>query len=199
MRVASLASSTEWSLRIRGQGQGWGPFSPTARSRTRKQTSHTRSSHTRSSHTRSIGKPSSSSCQAWHGAILLVRLLVALRHVLCQVASEELHALQAKLGARVNFRPERRDLCRRQHLEASCIVRAVVEEEPRFLLDDGTHDAAGFQVLSAAEVAPFRPEVYTRAELGLKGVQLFACYLAKYVTKRDEEPDEEDGPMPCLA
>ena len=24
-------------------------------------------------------------------------------------------------------------------------------------------------------------------------------YLAKYVTKRDEEPDEEDGPMPCLA
>ena len=70
---------------IRGQVQSWGPFSPTARSRTRKQTSHTRSSHTRSSHTRSIGKPSSSSCQAWHGAILLIRLLVALRHVLCQV------------------------------------------------------------------------------------------------------------------
>ena len=74
-------------IRIRGQGQGWGPFSPTARSRTRKQTSHTRTSHTRTSHTRSIGKPSSLSCQAWHahGAILLVRLLVALRHVLCQV------------------------------------------------------------------------------------------------------------------
>ena len=24
-------------------------------------------------------------------------------------------------------------------------------------------------------------------------------YLAKYVTKGDEEPDEEGGPMPCVA
>ena len=40
---------------------------------------------------------------------------------------EELHALQAKLGAPVEA--GRRDLCRRQHLEASCIVRAGVEEE----------------------------------------------------------------------
>jgi hypothetical protein len=39
------------------------------------------------------------------------------------------------------------------------------------LYDDGTHDAAGIQVLSAAEVAPFG---YTRDGLGLKGVQLFA-------------------------
>ena len=40
------------------------------------------------------------------------------------------------------------------------------------LLDDGTHDAAGIQVLSAAEVAPLG--CYTRDGLGLKGVQLFA-------------------------
>ena len=40
------------------------------------------------------------------------------------------------------------------------------------LLDDGTHDAAGIQVLSAAEVAPLG--YYTRDGLGLKGVQLFA-------------------------
>ena len=40
------------------------------------------------------------------------------------------------------------------------------------LLDDGTHDAAGIQVLSAAEVAP--RGYYWRDELGLKGVQLFA-------------------------
>ena len=46
-----------------------------------------------------------------------------------------------------------------------------LDDFEQFLLDDGTHDAAGFQVLSAAEVAPFG---YTRAELGLKGVQLFA-------------------------
>ena len=39
---------------------------------------------------------------------------------------EELHALQAKPVARVVA--ERRDLCRRQHLDASSIVRAVVEE-----------------------------------------------------------------------
>ena len=39
-------------------------------------------------------------------------------------------------------------------------------------LDDGTHDAAGIQVLSAAEVAPLG--YYTRDGLGLKGVQLFA-------------------------
>ena len=42
----------------------------------------------------------------------------------------------------------------------------------QFLLDDGTHDAAGIQVLSAAEVAPLG--YYTRDGLGLKGVQLFA-------------------------
>ena len=40
------------------------------------------------------------------------------------------------------------------------------------LLDDGTHDAPGIQVLSAAEVAP--RGYYWRDELGLKGVQLFA-------------------------
>ena len=39
---------------------------------------------------------------------------------------EELHALQAKLVAPVVA--EVRDLCRGQHLDASSIVRAVVEE-----------------------------------------------------------------------
>ena len=38
--------------------------------------------------------------------------------------------------------------------------------------EDGTQDAAGIQVLSAAEVAPLG--YYTRDGLGLKGVQLFA-------------------------
>ena len=42
----------------------------------------------------------------------------------------------------------------------------------QFLLDDGTHDDAGFQVLSAAEVEGTYP-YYWRAELGLEGVQLF--------------------------
>ena len=45
-------------------------------------------------------------------------------------------------------------------------------EDQYYNLDDGTHDAAGFQVLSAAEVAP--RGFYWRFELGLKGVQLFA-------------------------
>ena len=47
-----------------------------------------------------------------------------------------------------------------------------LDDFEQFLLDDGTHDAAGFQVLSAAEVAP--RGFYWRAELGLKGMQLFA-------------------------
>ena len=45
-------------------------------------------------------------------------------------------------------------------------------EDLYYHLDDGTHDAAGIQVLSAAEVAP--RGYYWRFELGLKGVQLFA-------------------------
>ena len=45
-------------------------------------------------------------------------------------------------------------------------------EDLYYNLDDGTHDAAGIQVLSAAEVAP--RGYYWRFELGLKGVQLFA-------------------------
>ena len=47
-----------------------------------------------------------------------------------------------------------------------------LDDFEQFLLDYGTHDAAGFQVLSAAEVAP--RGFYWRAELGLKGMQLFA-------------------------
>ena len=48
-----------------------------------------------------------------------------------------------------------------------------LDDFEQFLLDDGTHDAAGFQVLSAAEVEGTYP-YYWRAELGLEGVQLFA-------------------------
>ena len=48
-----------------------------------------------------------------------------------------------------------------------------LDDFEQFLLDTGTHDAAGFQVLSAAEVEGTYP-FYWRAELGLKGVQLFA-------------------------
>ena len=51
--------------------------------------------------------------------------------------------------------------------------REDLDEFEQFLLDDGTHDAAGFQVLSAAEVEGTYP-YYWRAELGLEGVQLFA-------------------------
>ena len=51
--------------------------------------------------------------------------------------------------------------------------REDLDEFEQFLLDDGTHDAAGFQVLSAAEVEGTYP-FYWRAELGLEGVQLFA-------------------------
>ena len=47
-----------------------------------------------------------------------------------------------------------------------------LDDFEQYLLDDGTHDAAGIQVLSAAEVAPLG--YYTRDGLGLKGVQLFA-------------------------
>ena len=50
--------------------------------------------------------------------------------------------------------------------------REDLDEFEQFLLDDGTHDAAGFQVLSAAEVEGTYP-YYWRAELGLEGVQLF--------------------------
>ena len=59
---------------------------------------------------------------------------------------------------------------------AACALRDERFEEldgfEQALLDDGTHDAAGIQVLSAAEVAPLG--YYTRDGLGLKGVQLFA-------------------------
>ena len=51
--------------------------------------------------------------------------------------------------------------------------REDLDDFEQFLLDDGTHDAAGFQVLSAAEVEGTYP-YYWRAELGLEGVQLFA-------------------------
>ena len=51
--------------------------------------------------------------------------------------------------------------------------REDLDEFEQFLLDDGTHDDAGFQVLSAAEVEGTYP-YYWRAELGLEGVQLFA-------------------------
>ena len=47
-----------------------------------------------------------------------------------------------------------------------------LDDFEQFLLDDGTHDDAGFQVLSAAEVEGTYP-YYWRAELGLEGVQLF--------------------------
>ena len=47
-----------------------------------------------------------------------------------------------------------------------------LDDFEQYLLDDGTHDAAGIQVLSAAEVADLG--YYWRDELGLKGVQLFA-------------------------
>ena len=50
--------------------------------------------------------------------------------------------------------------------------REDLDEFEQFLLDDGTHDDAGFQVLSAAEVEGTYP-YYWRAELGLEGVQLF--------------------------
>ena len=47
-----------------------------------------------------------------------------------------------------------------------------LDDFEQFLLDDGTHDDAGFQVLSAAEVEGTYP-YYWRTELGLEGVQLF--------------------------
>ena len=81
-----------------------------------------------------------------------------------------------------NFVDARIDELKRELKAAKVKVRAAwaerdarcfdLDDFEQFLLDDGTHDDAGFQVLSAAEVEGTYP-YYWRAELGLEGVQLF--------------------------